>query len=165
MLLHRSLRLCSFFSACFLSVVQIEWILFVFVLKSMDSVLSSPLFYWAHPVNFYFCYSISQLYNILFYISYLFAENFYFLICFNRIYNGLLKHFYDFYAFKSLSGTSNISFFSGCWHQLMGFCHSSCGFPGSWSDGWFPIVSILPGHMRIFWVSFKSCISAGSHPV
>lgn len=110
------------------------------VVKAIDSTLChlrstiEPI--WLRFCFVFFCCYIFQFYNpllVLFY-NFHFLRLFYFFICFERICNWLLKHFYD-SCFKIL-----VRLFHHLIHwcyQLIIFSCSSCDFLGSWYDKWF----------------------------
>lgn len=49
---HGSLKFCSFFKHSFLPVIQIGWLLLIYLQVHWILPLSSPFCYWAHPGRF-----------------------------------------------------------------------------------------------------------------
>lgn len=96
----------SLFSLCFS-----DWVNFL-VFSSSSLNLFSVLFCLVVSLSseFYF-FTVFPSYRI--FVRFFFRNSIcwefpLFFSCFKRIYNWLLKHFYDFYPLKSLSGNSNI---------------------------------------------------------
>lgn len=110
--------LLFFFSICVFSDVQIGWILLICLPVHWLYPLSTPLYYWAHPINLEKNFLIVVLFISIIFIWCLFFSNFYFfaeIFCFSLASRVFLADCYSIFMvvyLTSLPDYSNIWFIS-----------------------------------------------------